>query len=68
MRMTLRPTLILFAVLALVLGGSGSRELDAASVQGSAEPVEFNRDVRPILSDACVSPAVRPDLTAFFFD
>ena len=55
MRMTLRPTLILFAVLALVLGGSGSRELDAASVQGSAEPVEFNRDVRPILSDACVS-------------
>ena len=51
MRLTLRRVLLLFAVLALVLGGSRSRELSAA--QSTALPVEFNRDVRPILSNAC---------------
>ena len=50
---TLRRSLLLFAVLAAVLGGSQSRELGAASAQGGAEPVEFNRDVRPILSEGC---------------
>ncbi len=51
MRLTLRRVLLLFAVLALVLGGSRSRELSAA--QSTALPVEFNRDMRPILSNAC---------------
>ncbi len=43
MRMTLRCSLLLFAMLAL------------APVQGSAQPVEFNRDIRPLLTEACVA-------------
>ena len=53
MRLTPRRVLLLFAVLALVLGGYRSRELRAA--QGTLQPIEFNRDVRPILSDTCFS-------------
>ena len=53
MRMTLRRTLMLFAVLALVLGWNQSRDLRAAAVQESAQPVEFNRDIWPILAEAC---------------
>ena len=55
MRMTLRCALLLFAILALVLGGHLSRDLRAAPVQGSAQSVEFNRDIRPILTEACVA-------------
>ncbi len=55
MRLTLRRSLLLVAVLAWAFGGHLSRELGAASRQGAAQPVEFNRDVRPILSDACFS-------------
>ena len=53
MRMTLRRSLMLFAVLAVVLGGYLSRDLRAAPVQEAAQPVEFNRDIRPILAEAC---------------
>ena len=53
MRMTLRRSLLFVAVLALVLGGHLSRELGAA--QGSAQAVEYDRDIRPILSDNCFS-------------
>ena len=55
MRMTLRRSLLPFAILALVLGGYLSRDLRAVPVQGSAQPVEFNRDIRPILTEACVA-------------
>ena len=53
--MTLRRALLLFVVLALVLGGHLSRNLGASAAQGSARTVEFNRDVRPILSEGCFS-------------
>ena len=53
MRMTLRRSLLLFSMLALVLAGYLSRDLRAAPAQGSAESVEFNRDIRPILNEAC---------------
>ena len=55
MTMTLRRAPILFAVLALVLGGYLSQDLGAAPVQGSAQHVEFNRDIRPILAETCVA-------------
>ena len=55
MRMTLRRAAILFAVLALVLGWYLSRDLRAAPVQEPAQPVEFDRDIRPLLSEACVA-------------
>ena len=54
MRMSLRRSLLLFAIFALVLGGYLARDLRAAPVQGSAQPLEFNRDIRPILNEACV--------------
>ena len=53
MSMTLRRAPILFAVLALVLGAYLSRDLRAAPVQAPAQPVEFNRDILPMLSEAC---------------
>ena len=53
MTMTLRRFLMLCAVLALVLAGYLSRDLRAAPVQEPAQPVEFNRDIRPVLAQAC---------------
>ena len=53
--MTLRRSLLLFSVLAVVFGGSQSRGLGAATAQSGAASVEFNRDVRPILSEGCFS-------------
>ena len=55
MSMTLRRAPILFAVFALVIGGYLSRGLRAAPVQGATQPIEFNRDIRPILNEACVA-------------
>ena len=53
--MTLRCALLPSVVLTLVLGGHLSRNLGASAAQGSARTVEFNRDVRPILSEGCFS-------------
>ncbi len=55
MRMTLRRSLLLATILALVLGGDLFRDLRAAPLQGAAEPLEFNRDIRPLLNEACVA-------------
>ena len=51
--MTFRRSLLLFAVLALVLGWNQSRDLRAAAGQAPTQPVEFNRDIRPVLAEAC---------------
>ncbi len=55
MRMTLRRASMLVAVPALVLGGYLSHDLGAAPVQEPAQLVEFDRDIRPLLSEACVA-------------
>jgi len=46
---------MLVAVPALVLGGYLSHDLGAAPVQEPAQLVEFDRDIRPLLSEACVA-------------
>ena len=53
--MILRRSLLLWVVLALVLGGQLSHDLGAAAVQAPTRTIEFNRDVRPIFADACFS-------------
>ncbi len=53
MSKTLRRCPTLLVAFGLVLGGSLSHDLRAASAQAPAQPVEFNRDVRPILAEAC---------------
>ena len=53
--MTLRRVLPSFGVLAVVLSGFGLGALGTALAQESAPPVEFHRDVRPILAEACMS-------------
>jgi hypothetical protein len=52
MNLTRRRSILLFLAFAVVLCGHLSRELVA---QDTAQPVQFNRDVRPILSDGCFS-------------
>ena len=52
MNLTRRRSILLFLAFAVVLCGHLSRELVA---QDSAQPLQFNRDVRPILSDGCFS-------------
>ena len=53
--MTLLRVLPSFGVPAVVLGGFGSGALGIALAQEPAPPVEFHRDVRPILAQACLS-------------
>ena len=53
MHVTRRRAVLFLAALAVVLGGHLSRE--RLSAQESARPIQFNRDVRPILSDGCFS-------------
>ena len=55
MRMTLPRSLLLASVLAVMLGGYPAGQRGAVVAQEPAPPVEFNRDVRPILSDNCFS-------------
>ena len=51
MRYTLRRALAPFAVLAVVTGAYLSGAVRAAPAQGPAQPLEFNRDIRPILAE-----------------
>ena len=53
MRQTLRPALVLIAVLAMTPGVYRTCRLDAASRQASAQPVDFHREIRPMLAQAC---------------
>ena len=46
--------LIPLAVLAIGFGGYLSGHLGTASAQEPSEPLEFNRDVRPILNQSCL--------------
>ena len=53
MRVTFRCVSALVAFAAVGLVGYQSHDLGALSAQGPASAIEFNRDVRPILSNAC---------------
>ena len=53
MRIAIRRFLILVGVLAWVLVCPPSRDLRAAPAVGSTQPVQFNRDIRPILAETC---------------
>ena len=56
MKTSLRCVLIPFAVVAAVLGGYRAGGSGAASAQEPArESPEFNRDVRPVLAEACLA-------------
>ena len=58
MQMTLRRVLIPLAVVAVVLGGyqaAGVRAAQAPAQEPAHEPLEFNRDVRPVLARACLA-------------
>ena len=54
MRIAIRRFLILVGVLAWVLVCPPSRDLRAALAAGSTQPVQFNRDIRPILAETCI--------------
>ena len=51
--MTLRRSLLVSVALLVVLGGHLTRDLGAVAVQDSTRTVEFDRDIRPILAEAC---------------
>ena len=55
MSKTLRRTLVPFAVLAVVSGAYLSGAVRAAPAQNPAQPLEFNRDIRPILAESCLA-------------
>ena len=55
MRMKRRRTLLLFAVLAVASGAYLSGAVRAAPAQNPAQPLEFNRDIRPILAASCLA-------------
>ena len=45
--------LALMTAVAVVGGGARAYRLEAATVQGATQPVDFHRDVRPVLAQAC---------------
>ena len=53
MKVTLRRGPTLWVAFAVVLGGSLFQDLWTTSAQEPATPLEFNRDIRPILAQAC---------------
>ncbi len=53
MRIILFRSLTLVAMITLGVGAYSSRDLRAAPGQEPAQPLEFTRDVRPILAQAC---------------
>ena len=53
--MTLQRVLLLMSLIAMVVVGPLSRDLDAASGQTATRTVDFAREVRPILSENCFS-------------
>ena len=55
MRMNRRRTLLLLVVLAAASGAYLSGAVRAAPAQNPAQPVEFNRDIRPILAASCLA-------------
>jgi mono/diheme cytochrome c family protein len=55
MKMNLRRAVLLFAVLAVVPVGYLSSDLRAAPAQEPAQPLEFNRDIQPILARSCLA-------------
>ena len=55
MRYTLRRALAPFAVLAVASGAYLTGAVRAAPAQGPAQPLEFNRDIRPILAESCLA-------------
>ena len=54
MRKTLFRALIALAALAVGLGGYLAGDLRAAPAQEPAQPLELNRDIRPILAESCL--------------
>ena len=55
MSKTLRRTLVPFAALAVVSGAYLSGAVRAAPAQNPAQPLDFNRDIRPILAESCLA-------------
>ena len=55
MRMNRRRTLLLLVVLAAVSGAYLSGAVLAAPALNPAQPLEFNRDIRPILAASCLA-------------
>ena len=46
-------SLALVLVIAVLVGGAHGYRLEAAPPQGTAQTVDFHRDVRPVLAEAC---------------
>ena len=46
-------SLVLVLVIAALVGGTHGYRLEAALPQGTAQTVDFQRDVRPVLAEAC---------------
>ncbi len=55
MRMNRRRTLLLLVVLAVASGAYLTGAVRAAPAQNPAQPLEFNRDIRPILAASCLA-------------
>ena len=53
MRMTPCWLVVLVLIMAVSVGGSHAYRLEAGLVQAAEEPVDFHRDVRPVLAQTC---------------